>query len=135
MSNKIKDTKREQSPTDLEFRSRCSIARTLDLIGDKWTLLIIRDLMWHSKDTYQQLQRSEEHIPSNILASRLKRLIELGLVEKTPYQDRPVRYSYALTDVGRSLEPVLRSLMDWGYGQLGGGYYDPRCGEPVPVSR
>ncbi|WP_306114467.1 MULTISPECIES: helix-turn-helix domain-containing protein [unclassified Roseovarius] len=112
-----------------DFRSRCSIARSLDLIGDKWTLLIIRDLMWHEKSTFQALQRSEERVPSNILANRLKRLVELGLVGKTPYQDRPVRYRYALTEVGRSLEPVLLSLMAWGHGNLGGGQYDPSTGE------
>jgi len=129
MSTASETAQTAKMPIQPEYRSRCSIARTLDLIGDKWTLLIIRDLMWHGKDTYQQLQRSEEHVPSNILASRLKRLIELGLVEKAPYQDRPVRYRYALTEAGRSLEPVLRSLMDWGHGQLGGGYFDPAEGQ------
>lgn len=111
------------------FRSRCSIARSLDLVGDKWTLLIVRDLMWHGKATFQALQRSEERVPSNILSSRLKRLVELGLVEKAPYQDRPVRHCYALTEAGRSLEPVLLSLMAWGHGRLGGGRYDPATGE------
>lgn len=114
------------------FRSRCSIARSLDLIGDKWTLLIVRDLLWHGKETFQALQHNEEHIPSNILSSRLKRLVVLGLVEKTPYQDRPVRYSYALTKTGRSLEPILQSLMSWGHGRLGGGYYDAETGQSDP---
>lgn len=115
-------------PKDWEFRSRCSIARSLELVGDKWTLLIVRDLMWHGKQTFLALQSSEEHIPTNILASRLKKLAELGLVEKTPYQDRPVRYRYALNDAGRSLEPVLRSLMAWGHQNLCGGYFDPSTG-------
>lgn len=115
-----------------EFRSRCSIARSLDLIGDKWTLLIVRDMLWHGKDTFQALQHAEEHIPTNVLSSRLKRLVALGLVEKTPYQDRPVRYRYGLTEAGRTLEPVLRSLMDWGHGRLGGGHYDPGTGRSRP---
>ncbi len=115
-----------------DFRSRCSIARSLDLIGDKWTLLIVRDLMWHGKATFQALQRSEERVPSNILSTRLKRLVELSLVEKTPYQDRPVRYRYALTEAGRSLEPVLLSLMAWGHGNLDGGRYDPATGDSTP---
>ncbi|WP_299684222.1 helix-turn-helix domain-containing protein [uncultured Tateyamaria sp.] len=113
----------------LDFRSRCSIARSLEVIGDKWTLLIVRDLMWHGKETFQALQHSEEHIPTNILSSRLKRLLELGLVEKSPYQNRPVRYRYTLTEAGRSLEPVLLSLMDWGHARLGGGRYDPTTGQ------
>lgn len=118
-----------QTPRD--FRSRCSIARTLDIAGDKWTLLIVRDLMWHGKDTFQALQNSEERVPTNILSNRLKRLVDLGLVKKEPYHDRPVRYRYALTDVGNSLEPLLVTLMDWGNIHLGGGRFDPRTGKSV----
>lgn len=132
MSNEVHVNKGETTVAPPDYRSRCSIARSLDLIGDKWTLLIIRDLMWHRKETFQTFQRSEEHIPTNILSSRLKRLVELGLVEKTPYQDRPVRYRYLLTETGRSLEPVLKSLMDWGHGKLGGGHFDPELKQNTP---
>jgi DNA-binding HxlR family transcriptional regulator len=111
------------------FRSACSIARTLELLGDKWTLLIIRDLMWHGKQTFQALQDSAEHVPSNILSERLKRLAGWGLVRRSAYQQRPVRYAYHLTDEGRSLEPVLLQIMAWGHEHLGGGRYDPRSGE------
>lgn len=111
--------------TDHEFRSRCSIARTLDLIGDKWTLLIIRDLLWHDKHTFQALQDSRESVPSNILSDRLRRLMQWGLVEREAYQKRPVRYSYHLTDTGQALEPVLRLMMKWGHEFLDGGYFDP----------
>jgi DNA-binding HxlR family transcriptional regulator len=107
------------------FRSRCSIARTLDLFGDKWSLLIVRDLMWHRKHTFQSLSASEERIPTNILSDRLRRLMELGLVSREPYQDNPVRYAYRLTDVGESLEPVLLQIMQWGHGKLGGGIFHP----------
>ncbi len=110
---------------DHEFRSDCSIARTLELVGDKWTLLIVRDLMWHGKHTFQALQDSAERVPTNILAERLKRLMRWGLVRREPYQDRPVRYAYHLTEAGRSLEPVLRQIMRWGHERLDGGYYDP----------
>lgn len=110
---------------DHDFRSDCSIARTLELVGDKWTLLIVRDLMWHGKHTFQALQDSAERVPTNILAERLKRLMRWGLVRREPYQDRPVRYAYHLTEAGRSLEPVLRQIMRWGHESLGGGYYDP----------
>jgi len=108
-----------------DFRSRCSIARTLDLFGDKWTLLIVRDLLWHGKHTFQALQDSEERVPSNILAQRLKKLMNLGLVRRAAYQQRPVRHAYHLTDEGASLEPVLLQIMGWGHDHLGGGRYDP----------
>ncbi len=110
---------------DHEFRSRCSIARTLELIGDKWTLLIVRDLMWHGKHTFQALQESAEHIPTNILSDRLRRLMGWGLVRREPYQERPVRYAYHLTDTGRELEPVLLAAMQWGHHNLGGGVFRP----------
>ncbi|MBT3372717.1 MAG: helix-turn-helix transcriptional regulator [Rhodospirillaceae bacterium] len=111
---------------DHSFRSRCSIARTLELVGDKWTLLIIRDLMWHGKHTFQVLQESEEHIPTNILSQRLKKLMHWGLVDRQPYQDRPVRHAYHLTETGRSLEPLLLQIMGWGHAHLGGGIFDPK---------
>lgn len=113
------------------YRSRCSIARTLDLLGDRWTLLIVRDLMWHGKHVFGALQASEEHVPTNVLSDRLKTLTALGLVRKTPYQERPVRYRYELTEEGRSLEPVLKSMMDWGHDRLGGGHFDPATGQSV----
>jgi len=108
-----------------DFRSRCSISRTLELVGDKWTLLIVRDLMWHGKHTFQALQGSAEHIPTNILSERLRRLMNWGLVQREPYQDRPVRYTYLLTDAGRALESVLLQVMQWGHQHLEGGRYDP----------
>lgn len=114
-----------------EFRSRCSIARSLEILGDKWTLLVVRDLMWHGKHTFQELQNSEEHLPPNLLSQRLKRLMEWGLVEREAYQDRPVRYRYALTDRGRDLEPVLVQIMGWGHTHLGGGFYDAVQGKTV----
>lgn len=112
--------------THHEFRSDCSIARTLELAGDKWTLLIVRDLMWHGKQTFQAIQDSAEHIPSNILSERLKRLTDWGLVRRTAYQQNPVRYTYSLTDKGKALEPVLLAVMAWGHRHLGGGRYDPK---------
>jgi DNA-binding HxlR family transcriptional regulator len=112
-----------------DFRSTCSIARTLELLGDKWTLLIVRDLMWHGKRTFQALQHSAEGVPSNILSERLKRLAKWGLVRRDAYQQRPARYAYQLTEQGKSLEPVLLEIMAWGNTYLGGGRYDPKSGE------
>jgi DNA-binding HxlR family transcriptional regulator len=111
-----------------DFRSACSIARTLDILGDKWTLLIVRDLMWHGKHTFVALQDSKERVPTNILSERLKRLEDWGLVRRAPYQQRPVRYAYHLTATGKSLEPLLVQIMDWGHKRLGGGRYDPATG-------
>ncbi len=65
-----------------DFRSDCSIARTLDIAGDKWTLLIVRDLLWHGKQTFQALEASAEGVPTNILSDRLKRLVKWGLVRR-----------------------------------------------------
>ncbi len=117
---------------DRSYRSGCSIARTLEVAGDKWTLLVVRDLLWHGKRTFQDLQSSAERIPTNILSDRLRRLMEWGLVTREPYQDRPVRYAYRLTETGRTLEPVLQSIMRWGHEHLGGGLYDPETGDDIP---
>ena len=96
-----------------DMRSPCPIANTLDIIGDKWTLLVIRDL-FAGKKTYGDLQSSPEKIPTNILADRLKRLNERDVILKTPYQERPVRYAYQLTEKGISLGPVLKEIQHWG---------------------
>ncbi|MEM1044601.1 MAG: helix-turn-helix domain-containing protein [Pseudomonadota bacterium] len=115
--------------TEHEFRSACSIARTLEIVGDKWTLLIVRDLMWHGRTRFQALQNAAEHVPTNILSDRLKRLTAWGLVRREAYQDNPVRHEYTLTEAGRSLEPVLLAIMAWGHERLGGGRYDPASGQ------
>lgn len=103
-------------------RSPCPIASTLDLLGDKWTLLIVRDLLYFGKRLYGEFADSPEKIPTNILADRLKRLEEHGLVEKTPYQEHPVRYAYALTVRGADLQPVLRAMVEWGNRHIPGTY-------------
>lgn len=102
-------------------RSRCSLACTLDVIGDKWTLLIIRDL-FYGKSRYKEFHESKENIPTNILADRLQHLESSGLVTKVPYQDNPVRYEYRLTDTGRSLGPVLKAITEWAKKELPGTY-------------
>jgi DNA-binding HxlR family transcriptional regulator len=93
-------------------RSACPIACSLDIIGDKWTLLVVRDLFF-GKTKFKELQESAENIPTNILTSRLKQLEKLQLVSKTPYQDRPVRYQYQLTESGRSLDGIIKAMVQW----------------------
>jgi DNA-binding HxlR family transcriptional regulator len=94
-------------------RSLCAIANSLDILGDKWSLLVVRDLL-HGKRTYGELALSPERIPTNILADRLKRLESAGIVASTPYQERPVRYAYSLTPKGSALGEVLLALVRWG---------------------
>jgi DNA-binding HxlR family transcriptional regulator len=94
-------------------RSDCPIACTLDLIGDRWTLLIVRDL-FKGRHRFSEFLASDEGIKTNILTDRLKRLERAGLVKRSPYEDRPPRYEYHLTPSGRSLSPVLRAMFDWG---------------------
>lgn len=94
-------------------RSTCPIATTLDLVGDKWTLLIIRDIALFDKHRNKDFQDAGETMPTNILASRLKLLVEVGLLEKRPYQTNPPRYEYHLTKAGSELRPILESMACW----------------------
>ena len=105
---------KEKTKTAASFRrSACAIANTLDVVGDKWSLLVIRD-MFHGKRTYGELQNSPEGIPTNILADRLKRLEDAGIISSSAYQERPVRYAYTLTEKGKALGDVLLAFVRWG---------------------
>lgn len=124
--------KKEQAKTgdrlkkvdDYPFRSGCSISRTLEILGDKWTLTIVRDLLWHGKDTFGELA-SAEGIPTNLLSARLQRLIDWKIVDREQYQDNPVRYRYFLTNAGLELEETLLQVVAWGNRYLGGGQFVP----------
>lgn len=94
-------------------RSCCPVACALDILGDKWTLLVIRDLLL-GKKRYQEFLTSPEQIATNILADRLKKLEAAGIIVQQVYQQRPVRYEYALTDKGKDLRPILEALVKWG---------------------
>jgi DNA-binding HxlR family transcriptional regulator len=94
-------------------RSTCAIACTLDLVGDKWTLLVIRDLL-HGKSTFKELLDSPEGIPTNLLADRLKRLEDAGVIVSETYQERPPRYAYSLSEKGKALGEVLLAYVRWG---------------------
>jgi DNA-binding HxlR family transcriptional regulator len=101
-------------------RSPCPIACTLDLLGDRWTLLVIRDMMFFEKQRFEEFLESPEGISTNILADRLKTLEEFGLVEKQPYSNHARRMNYYLTEKGQSLRPVLKTLAIWGLKHLDG---------------
>ena len=93
-------------------RSGCPIATTLELVGDKWSLVIIRDMLV-GKSKYGEFLESPEGITTNILADRLRRMEETGLIEKTPYQAHPLRFAYGLTERGKSLRPILQEMCRW----------------------
>ena len=97
---------------DLNFRSRCSISCALEILGDKWTLLIVRDMMC-SKSKFKEFLESPENIPTNILTDRLKQMVIDGLIEKRAYQDKPVRFEYILSEKGRGLIPILQNISQW----------------------
>ena len=94
-------------------RSACPIANILDVLGDKWTFLVVRDVMLLGRHRFGELARSREAIPSNILSDRLRRLEEWEILEKRRYQERPPRFEYRLTKKGRELFPVLREMAIW----------------------
>jgi DNA-binding HxlR family transcriptional regulator len=102
------------APCPEGYRSTCPIANVLDIVGDKWTLLVVRDLLFLSKRRYGEFQNSPEAIPTNILADRLKRLEGAGLVKKEFYQDNPPRAEYFLTRKGADLGPILKAMGHWG---------------------
>jgi DNA-binding HxlR family transcriptional regulator len=110
----------------LSSRSPCPIACTLDLIGDRWTLLVIRDMMFFGKQRFEEFLESPEGISTNILASRLKSLEELGLVSKQPYGNHSRRMNYRLTEKGQSLKPVLKIVAAWGLKHVEGTQVPPQ---------
>ncbi len=91
----------------------CPIAKTLDVVGDRWTLLIIRDLL-RGTHKYQDLLDSLEGISTNLLAERLSRLVDEGLVIRTMYSEKPPRAEYHLTEQGQQLGSVVDALFEWG---------------------
>jgi DNA-binding HxlR family transcriptional regulator len=92
----------------------CPVARTLDVIGERWTALILRDLLLQRSGRFQDLQESLSGVAPNVLSDRLKSLESAGIIERRAYSDHPPRFEYALTDKGRSLGPIIKSLRDWG---------------------
>lgn len=102
------------------YRSECPIARTLDIIGDKWTLLVLRDALVFGRKSFAEFEHGVEKIPTNLLADRLKRLVDSGFMEKVAYQDKPVRYHYLPTAKGRAVRPVIRAMKNFGETYLEG---------------
>jgi DNA-binding HxlR family transcriptional regulator len=108
-----------------EYDQTCSIARTLEVLGERWTLLIIRDV-FSRRRRFDQIQESLG-IARNVLAARLAWLVDEGILERRAYQERPARYEYFLTEKGLELWPVMVTIMHWGDRHLSHG------GPPVTI--
>jgi DNA-binding HxlR family transcriptional regulator len=112
-------------------RRECSVAGALDVIGEKWSLLVVRELLL-GVDTFNEIA-AKTGAPRDILTARLRRLEELGVIERHVYSERPVRHRYALTPKGKDLRPVMMTLKHWGdahvMGQVMPPIYQHTCGK------
>ena len=94
-------------------RSPCPVSCMLDIMGDRWSLLVVRDLML-GRSRFKEFCASPEGVPTNILSERLERLLRHGVIEQVPAADGGKRLAYRLTAKGRALKPVMASMRDWG---------------------
>lgn len=123
--------KKIKSKLDKEFdwRSVCPVSSALDILGDKWSLLIIRDLLTKGPQTYSDFLQSGEHISTNILADRLHLLTCLNLIERSDSEGIARNNAYKLTKSGESLKPTLIELAKWSQDNL--KFYNPDIVEIV----
>lgn len=108
----------------VEFRSPCPVASALDIVGDKWTLVVLRTI-FAGRHRYSELADIPERISTNILADRLAWLEEQELVKKAAYQNHPMRYEYRLTRRGADMLPVLQALANWSLAHIPGRWAQP----------
>lgn len=99
------------------YKLPCNIAQTLNIVGDRWTLLILHEIL-AGASTFNEIKKGLKGISSNLLSNRLKYLEKSNLVTASLYSDHPPRYSYTLTESGKELEPVFHSLLIWGRNNL-----------------
>lgn len=102
------------------FRSPCSISCALDILGDKWTMLIVRDALFKGFTSFSQFRNSTEKIASNILTSRLEKLVDIEIFTKNKNLTNQLKYDYELTEKGKKLKPVLMALGQWGLENIEG---------------
>ena len=118
-----KDPSRSRNSThsakDRNRRSTCPVSCALDVVGDKWTLLVIRDLVL-GRTRFKEFTDSPEGIPTNILTERLNRLQRHGVIERRPVSEGVRRYTYHLTEKGNALRPLLKTMLAWGTRYEGG---------------
>ena len=98
---------------NIDFRCQCPISSALDIIGDKWTLLIVRDMIFDHKKTFKDFSTSVESIASNILSSRLKLMEEVGIIRKSKMEGNQKSNIYTLTEKGLGLLPVIAEITLW----------------------
>jgi len=108
------------SYSDFDFRSKCSISCALEIIGDKWTLLIIRDALFLNSISFGEFRSSPEKIASNILTDRLEKLVKYGIMDKTKNSTNKLKFDYTLTKKGQELKPILLALGKWGNTNING---------------
>ena len=107
-----------------DFRSNCPVAMTLDIVGDRWTLIVLRDLLG-GKMRFSQFLESPERIATNVLTDRLKFLVREGVFVAVPYKERPLRVNYFLSEKGLALFPFFQALLQWGDKWCGDGSGPP----------
>ncbi|OJJ14362.1 hypothetical protein BKI52_43570 [marine bacterium AO1-C] len=120
---------------EITQRSDCPVSYALDFFGDKWTFLIIRDLMFEGKKFYKDFLNSKEGIATNILSDRLKRLEGIGVIESKVYEKLKTKKEYSLTQKGKDLVPVLVEVMAWSAKHHDGLAVPPDFVEKVKNSR
>jgi DNA-binding HxlR family transcriptional regulator len=106
-------TSRARQSSSPPRRSPCPVSCTLDILGDRWTLLVVRDLLL-GRTRFKDFAASPEGIPTNILSDRLARLQLHGIAEQIPAADGTKRLAYQLTEKGKALRPALKAIRDWG---------------------
>ena len=112
---------RDQTKQGSEPDDDCPVAAALEAIGERWTLLIVRDLLRQQARRFQDLETSLQGISPNTLSARLKRLEEAAIVERRFYEEHPPRAEYVLTEKGRALGPIVLALKRWGEAYSGAG--------------
>lgn len=118
-----------------EYGLPCPVAKTLDIIGDRWTLLIVRDLLTLGPRKYVELSQSLQGIAPNVLSDRLKQLEAHGIIEREFYEEHPPRARYRLTRTGADLRTVMLAMLQWGNRHLYDGVtavHEP-CGHEVKL--
>ena len=98
---------------NVDFRCQCPISSALDIIGDKWTLVIVRDMIFDHKKTFKDFSTSAESIASNILSTRLKLMEEVGIIKKSKMEGNQKSNVYTLTEKGLGLLPVIAEITLW----------------------
>ena len=101
-----------------KYRSHCPLARSLDILGDKWTLLVLREVILHNKHTFKELSQMKERIASNILADRLERLVNCKMLKKRVSDYSKLVFIYEPTQMSLDLVPAVTSLAGWSAAHL-----------------